>query len=552
MSITSLAIVALCCLVAGGLSYLLILRGMVQADNPAALTETAREPAISVLMRDGALHDLSEAAQSLFNALPEDEDIGDWARLRQVFGPRFAGFPDAPPENSTFLKARQTCDAARLSITSSGRSLRLEIHDIPATSADLHGLRMAETELETLRTAMYAAPSPVWQTDDYARLLWANRAYRALATELGRGAKPGDASLFDLPPLADQSQRTLRTHVDLPAPDPKTIPPSEAVPMAVSANTIDAGPMRQTTLGIGPAHRPSDKRRAQSWFDISSVQSGQTVMNYAMNINAVVKAEIAQRNFVQTLTKTFAHLPIGLAIFNRNRQLALFNPALIDLTALPADFLSARPNLLSFFDHLREKRMMPEPKNYKGWREQMADLVAAASDDRYCETWNLPSGLTYKVTGRPHPDGAIAFVIEDISAEISLTRRFRSELELTQSVIDSFESAVVVFSSSGVLTFSNDAYRNMWNTDPDSAFAEMTILDASRLWQEQCKPTPIWGDLRDSVMGYAPRTGWAGDLRHADGARIDLRCEPVAGGATMIRFDAPVLALTPLTSQEAV
>jgi hypothetical protein len=87
----------------------------------------------------------------------------------------------------------------------------------------------------------------------------------------------------------------------------------------------------------------------------------------------------------------------------------LFNPALIDLTALPADFLSARPNLLSFFDRLRDHRMMPEPKNYGSWRHQMADLVAAAADGRYQETWSLPSGAVYSVSGQPHPDGAVAF-----------------------------------------------------------------------------------------------------------------------------------------------
>ncbi|MDQ7070109.1 MAG: hypothetical protein Q9M48_05105 [Rhodobacterales bacterium] len=55
--------------------------------------------------------------------------------------------------------------------------------------------------------------------------------------------------------------------------------------------------------------------------------------------------------------------------------------------------LSIRPNLLSFFDRLRDNRMMPEPKNYSSWREQIADLVAAATDGRYFETWTLePTG----------------------------------------------------------------------------------------------------------------------------------------------------------------
>lgn len=72
---------------------------------------------------------------------------------------------------------------------------------------------------------------------------------------------------------------------------------------------------------------------------------GDITIYHAVDVNAVVKSEIAQRNFVQTLAKTFAQLSIGLAIFDRNGQLALFNPALIDLTELPAEFLSGRPTL---------------------------------------------------------------------------------------------------------------------------------------------------------------------------------------------------------------
>jgi PAS domain-containing protein len=57
-----------------------------------------------------------------------------------------------------------------------------------------------------------------------------------------------------------------------------------------------------------------------------------------VDVTEIVRAQQAQKNFVQTLTKTFATLSIGLAIFDRNRQLMLFNPALIDLTALPPIF----------------------------------------------------------------------------------------------------------------------------------------------------------------------------------------------------------------------
>lgn len=272
------------------------------------------------------------------------------------------------------------------------------------------------------------------------------------------------------------------------------------------------------------------------WFDVRSLRLDAGWMNYATDVNAVVNAEIAQRNFVQTLTKTFAHLSIGLAIFDRKRQLALFNPALIDLTTLPAEFLSARPNLLSFFDRLRDRQMMPEPKNYRSWREQIADLVAAADTGQYSETWSLPSGMTYRISGRPHPDGAVAFLFEDISAEISLTRRFRSQLELGQSVLNTLEQSIAVFSSSGVLAFSNIAYRKMWNIECDTSFTDISITDAARQWQAGSMPTPVWGDLRDFVVQFGERTDWQADVILRNGKAVQCQVIPMSGGATLVIF----------------
>ena len=108
-------------------------------------------------------------------------------------------------------------------------------------------------------------------------------------------------------------------------------------------------------------------------------------------------------------------------MFDAKRGLSLFNPALTDLTALPVDFLSARPTLHAFIDRLREARRMPEPRDWRSWRERITALEAASTEGTYLETWNLPAGQTWRVSGRPHPDGAIALMFEDITAEISLT-----------------------------------------------------------------------------------------------------------------------------------
>lgn len=416
--------------------------------------------------------------------------------VMQALSHRFADMPTSPDmasnQGRVMLKPVLQGDGGQLVIDWWDGHTRLTLSEcggIPFQSS-------LQDEAGWLRQAVTGAPYPIWQSDRTGQVIWANTAYRELVARF-KPDPPPDAdcpALFEIPYTTDSDSTSYRMSV--------------------------------TPLGSVQPY----------WFDVRSLRLDTGWMNYATDVNAVVNAEIAQRNFVQTLTKTFAQLSIGLAIFDRKRQLALFNPALIDLTSLPAEFLSARPNLLSFFDRLRDRQMMPEPKNYRSWRDQIADLVAAADNGQYRETWSLPSGLTYRISGRPHPDGAVAFLFEDISAEISLTRRFRSQLELGQSVLNTLDQSIAVFSPSGVLAFSNTAYRQMWGIDPDSSFADISVTEASRHWQAGSLPTPVWGDLRDFVVQFGERSDWQADVTLRDGRRVTCQVVPMAGGATMVMF----------------
>lgn len=371
-------------------------------------------------------------------------------------------------------------------------------HTVPPPDA-ARVLSAASHELETLRFALNNAHYPVWRVSDKGEVIWFNRAYEDLCMSV-LGKKPGpDTALFS-------------ASYDIPIPTKKG--------------------RRSVTI-------PATGKKL--WFDVTIVQHNNGTLIYGVDINAVVDAEQAQRDFVQTLAKTFAQLSTGLAIFDRDRQLVLFNPALIDLTALPAEFLSARPTLFSFFDRLRDQRMMPEPKNYGSWRDQLADLVAAATDGRYQETWSLASGSVYSVSGRPHPDGAIAFLFEDITAEITLTRRFRSDLELGQAIFDRLDDAIAVFSMEGTLTFSNAAYHALWDVDPEMCFAQTSILDSVRVWQAGCMATPVWGDIRDFVGSQENRAEWWAKVTMNSGEALVCSIHPIQSGATMINFTRPTV-----------
>lgn len=455
--------------------------------------------AVSLLFHGDALTDATDAAQDLIG------DATDFDNVVRKLSPRFSGLAAVALTTPQTLKIGSDLpdDDAYLQLTANGDSLTLTLEDGNVGPADRHALLSERTRSAELVSVIERAPLAMWTTDANGDVLDKNSEYDQLCALSG---------------------------LDIP---------------------IEAGD--------DTGFRARDKRRISveqhrtntlSWFDVTSRQgeNGKT-LNYAVNADAIVSAEAAQRNFVQTLTKTFAQLSIGLAIFNRQQQLALFNPALIDLTTLPADFLSSRPSLHSFFDQLREKQIMPEPRNYRNWRDQLSDMIAAAQDGQYCETWTLPSGLTYRIVGKPHPDGAVAFLVEDISAEISLTRRFRAELELSQAVLDSLPSAVAVFSRTGTLTFCNTRFRDLWKCSPDESFIEMTIVDITKVWQNACQPTDVWNALRSFIATVDERTEWRKPVTHENGETFDVHAIPLSGGATLVRFGEAVEASsTPSTS----
>ncbi len=437
------------------------------------------------LFDHGVLQHASGATKDL---APLEAGFHEWNDLREKIVDRFSLFPIQPKlvgVGSQTLDAVDMNGPTQVNITWENGLSRVQFltfeKDEPANAV--------ENRIQSYRLAA-SLTIPVWTTSREGHLLWWNPAYGALQARVFPGLSVEDQPIF-------------------PAVAPTSAP-------RVSLRIAENG--------------------KKEWFDISQTECDDVVIYQAICISNLVHAEEAQRNFVQTLTKTFAQLSIGLAIFDRNGQLALFNPALVDLTGLRAEFLSARPALQTFFDRLRETRKMPEPKNYADWRTAVSELVTAANDGRYEDIWSLDSGQTFRVKGRPHPDGATAFLIEDITAEVSLTRNFRAELELGQSMLDTLDDGIAVFSGSGILTFSNAAYQNLWQVDPETSFADVTIHDAIQDWKRKSAPTPMWEEIERFVRSFADRKTWRFPVYLTDNTHLTCVISPIVSGATLIRF----------------
>ena len=501
-------------LVAGSLLVavvaLLVVHRFLSAGGAAAPTVDAdHDDALVLLFDDDTLCDATPRAWRFFGEAAEPPG-NDWDRLVRCLEGRFpdlAAQAEAlePHETLTLLAGRggaaqEGVPALRLERLAG--KLRLTLLGAPGVGeADALTLWTQEEELQRLRDVAAEAPILIWRRDADGTVTWANRAYLDL---VAADAGSSDAALpWPLPELFEAPQDGTR---------------------------------RPLGSGTGAAR----------WFDIvSRPQPDGGMLVFASPADQVVQAEHALREFRQTLTRSFAQMPFGIAVFDRQRLLQMFNPALVDMTGVDPAFLSGRPSLAAVLDRLRDDRILPEPRDYKEWRNRLTQLEEAAEAGDFEEIWNVPTGHTFSVTGQPHPDGGIALLLEDISSEVTVTRRLRAELQTLQALIDSLDEAIAVFAASGELVASNAAYARLWGVDPGMRLAEVGLREALAHWQGQSGPSRFWSLLRDGVpavtAGDAVRCG---SVRLRDGRRLDCRAAPLAGGRMLVGF-RPATAAPP-------
>lgn len=353
--------------------------------------------------------------------------------------------------------------------------------------------QLKRAELAFLRQITKDTPQLVWRTGRNGQIIWANHAY----------------------------------HMFWDTVNPRSIVP--AADQVLFAGLDGATGMQRIALNLPDS-------AAQHWFDLTSLRDDCGTLHIAADANAAVGAEQDRRNLVQTLGKTFAELSTGLAVFDKRRELTMFNPALLDMTRLNVEFLIKRPSVDTVLDRLREGRILPEPKNYATWRDQFTAVENGAKAGTYREIWNQHDGQVFRVTGRPHPDGAFALLFEDITADLSLTRRFRSDIETGQAVLDALPDAIAVFSAAGTLVMYNTAYGQSWGGRADQGLEHRELRSEMAQWQTQAPACDIWDHLAQMMQTTSPRQPWADDLTLHDGQKIRCHAHPISGGMTMLRF----------------
>lgn len=498
-----------------GLSAVAFGRRARQTD---ALTEGGDASACEFLINGSSLRPLTGAARALLDGLG-----GRQAPLQALTRHIEGDCPSIQDDleglilfGASFRRHCQRGDGTSYEVSGAPRGGAALLSIRPA-SAEARALDDAERALARAREdasfqreALDRAPILVWTLGPDNQVGWANAAYR---------------DRFDLP----EAELAGAMADDIAGPRHPD----------VFAHVLEEVPL--TARGSHESRRrvriPSAHESDPHWFEVTQIPlaSGET-LSYAVEVDELVAAEASLRRFVETLTETFAHLPIGLAVFDKNRRLGLFNPALCDLVKIDAVWLAGRPSLRDFLERLRETRQMPEQKDFSAFRRMLTELEEGARDGTYEENWVLPSGKIFRVTGRPHPQGALAFLFEDISTAIQLERRYRAELELSQATLDRMSEAVAVFDTSGMLVFVNSAFERLWQLDPMANLDGPGVAELSAIWEKRCAPSPLWADLRAFATGADNRTSWTGSAATTDGRTLTVLVAPLPNGSTLVTF----------------
>lgn len=293
--------------------------------------------------------------------------------------------------------------------------------------------------------------------------------------------------------------------------------------------------MPDDTVPVGKAMMTTAKDGVRRHFALSRIPLGDgAALGCALPADVEARAEQRQAGLAATFTAVFANLPIGLAVFDADQRLELFNPALLEHLRLDPAWLAKKPSLNDVLLKLREIQRVPEPRDFRAWRQSLTQLQPGARDLTYDAEWQMPDGQVFRVGGRAHPKGGIAFTFEDITVEHGLRAKHFEELHLSQAIIDCAPVEIAGYGPSGDFRFSNEAFDRHWQAGSGSSLVTPDLAEMHRRWRKEFPATEAWHRLSATLTNVDARKRWREQLRHADGSCWELRVAPLPNSGILM------------------
>ena len=165
------------------------------------------------------------------------------------------------------------------------------------------------------------------------------------------------------------------------------------------------------------------------------------------------------------------HLPVGIAVFDREFRLIAINRLLIDMLDFPLTMFEGRlPTLedLTLFNAMRGDYGAGDPHQQTFERMELARQRLAHRFKRV-----RPNGRVLEITGAPLPNGGFISIYTDITEQQHIEAALREQALYLKSVMDHLPQGISVFDAQLRLKCWNDTFLDVLNLPPEIAYPDV-------------------------------------------------------------------------------
>ena len=396
------------------------------------------------------------------------------------------------------------------------------VRDVTQISEKIEDLTLTAENLRAresvFRNIFDAFPFPVWLRGEDLRLVMCNPAYAAAV----QANNEQEVLLSSGELIYEKSQREARVLAAAARAAGREHKTQEDV--------IVNGRRRRLEVSEIPLKKQSDTFRSQTLGFARDITAFQ-------DLNDDLNRHIAAHNGV------LEHLKTPVAVFDAGMQLTFYNTAFMNLFDLEEEWLDSSPYYTHFIDILRDKRKLPENRDFNAYKaaelHYFSTLVSTRED-----TMHLPNGLTLLRTMTPHPLGGLLIVYEDVTGHLALERSMNLMNDTQRALLDAAQEAVLVFSNASRVRFVNKAYEKLWNVSAKKIEEEQpTVSEMLEKQKSFFAKSTHWESFKEQLYGaIAAHGGDFFEILRPDGKMLEFSATLLPDGGILVIYRDRTLA----------
>ena len=194
-----------------------------------------------------------------------------------------------------------------------------------------------------------------------------------------------------------------------------------------------------------------------------------------MDFSGHFSADLASDDELAVVRGILDHLPVGIAVFDREFQLLAMNHLLVNMLGFPLSmFESSLPTLeyLTMFNALRGEYGPGDPRQQTDERMALARKGEAHRFQR-----SRPNGRVFEIMGAPLPNGGFISIYTDITEHQQTKSALREQATYLSAVMDNLPQGITVFDEQLRLKCWNATALEVLNLPPESAYLDASFDD---------------------------------------------------------------------------